>query len=85
MVSAIDGEIVLYLPELSTIEVGTYLVAHVDIINAQRIFIAKSIENDYLENEEILTAECNLQILNEIRNSIPVFRDRRSELYKIKE
>ena len=37
------------------------------------------------ENEEILTAECDLQILNEIRNSIPVFRDRRSELYKIKE
>lgn len=48
LVSAIDGEIVLDLPELSTIEVGTYLVAHVDIINAQRIFIAKSIENDYL-------------------------------------
>ena len=37
------------------------------------------------ENEEILTAECDLQILNEIRKSIPVFRDRRSELYKIKE
>ena len=37
------------------------------------------------ENEEILTAECDLQILNEIRNSIHVFRDRRSELYKIKE
>ena len=33
------------------------------------------------ENEEILTAECDLQILNEIRNSIPVFRDRRPELY----
>lgn len=48
LVSAIDGEIVLDLPELFTIEVGTYLVAHVDIINAQRIFIAKSIENDYL-------------------------------------
>ena len=37
------------------------------------------------ENEEILTAECDLQILNEIRNSIPVFCDRRSELYKNKE
>ena len=48
LVSAIDGNIVLDLPELSTIEVGTYLVAHVDIINAQRIFIAKSIKNDYL-------------------------------------
>ena len=33
------------------------------------------------ENEEILTAECDLQILNEIRNSIPVFSDRRPELY----
>ncbi len=37
------------------------------------------------ENEEILTAECDLQILSDIRGSIPVFRDRRSELYKIKE
>ena len=33
------------------------------------------------ENEEILTAECDLQILNQIRNSIPVFSDRRPELY----
>lgn len=48
LISAIDGEIVLDLPKLSTIEVGTYLVAHVDIINAQRIFIAKSIDNGYL-------------------------------------
>ena len=33
------------------------------------------------ENEEILTAECDLQILSDIRGSIPVFRDRRPELY----
>ena len=37
------------------------------------------------ENEEIITAACDMQILSDIRNSIPVFRDRRSELYKIKE
>ncbi len=35
------------------------------------------------ENEEILTAGCDLQILSEIRGSIPVFRDRRPELYHI--
>ena len=33
------------------------------------------------ENEEILTAECDLQILSDIRGSIPVSRDRRPELY----
>lgn len=33
------------------------------------------------ETEEIVTAECNLQILDGIRGSIPVFRDRREELY----
>ncbi len=33
------------------------------------------------ENEEILSAECNLQMLNQIRKRIPVFLDRRSELY----
>ena len=35
------------------------------------------------ENEEILTAECDLKILNEIRDSIPVFRDRCAELYQM--
>ena len=35
--------------------------------------------------EEIITADCDMQILSDIRGSIPVFRDRRSELYKIKE
>lgn len=33
------------------------------------------------EGEEILTAECNMDILAQIRCSIPVFRDRRPELY----
>lgn len=33
------------------------------------------------ETEEILSATCDLQMLSEIRNSIPVFRDRRPELY----
>ena len=33
------------------------------------------------ENEEIITAACNMQILSDIRGSIPVFRDRRPELY----
>ena len=35
------------------------------------------------EKEEILTADCDLQILANIRGSIPVFRDRRPSLYKI--
>ena len=33
------------------------------------------------EKEEILTSECDMQMLSQIRNSIPVFRDRRSDLY----
>ena len=33
------------------------------------------------EYEEILSASCDMQILSDIRGSIPVFRDRRSELY----
>ena len=33
------------------------------------------------ENEEIITAACDMQILSDIRGSIPVFRDRRPELY----
>ena len=33
------------------------------------------------ENEEIITAACDMQILSDIRGSIPVFRDRRTELY----
>ncbi len=33
--------------------------------------------------EQILTADCDLQILENIRGSIPVFRDRRPELYNI--
>lgn len=35
------------------------------------------------EKEEILTADCDLKILENIRGSIPVFRDRRPQLYKI--
>ena len=35
------------------------------------------------EQEEILSAECDLNILKNIRSTIPVFRDRRPELYKI--
>lgn len=35
------------------------------------------------EQEEILTAHCDMGILTEIRGSIPVFRDRRPQLYKI--
>ena len=35
------------------------------------------------ESEMILTADCDIQILDQIRNSIPVFRDRRPELYNI--
>ena len=33
------------------------------------------------ENEEIITAACDMQILSEIRGSIPVFCNRRPELY----
>ena len=36
------------------------------------------------EKEELLSADCDLQILKNIRGSIPVFRDRRPELYSIK-
>ena len=46
LVSAIDGKIVLDLPKLSTIEAGTYLVAHVVLNDAKRIFIAKAIEKE---------------------------------------
>lgn len=35
------------------------------------------------ENEQILTAECEMDVLGEIRSSINVFRDRRPELYHI--
>ena len=35
------------------------------------------------ETEEIISAECDMNILNEVRESIPVFRDRREELYNI--
>ncbi len=35
------------------------------------------------EQEQLLSAECNLQTLQDIRSSIPVFRDRRPELYQI--
>jgi predicted amidohydrolase len=37
------------------------------------------------EAEEILSAEADLSILQEIRGSIPVFRDRRAELYELDE
>lgn len=33
------------------------------------------------ENEEIITAACDMQILSDIRGSIPVFSDRRPKLY----
>lgn len=36
------------------------------------------------ETEEIISAECDMNILNEIRESIPVFRDRREELYNVR-
>ena len=35
------------------------------------------------ETEEIISAECDMNILNEVSESIPVFRDRREELYNI--
>ncbi len=35
------------------------------------------------EAEQILTAHCDLEILTNIRSTIPVFRDRRPELYQI--
>ena len=33
------------------------------------------------ETEEIISSICDMQILSDIRGSIPVFRDRRPELY----
>ena len=35
------------------------------------------------EHEEILFCECDMSVLDSIRSTIPVFRDRRTELYKI--
>lgn len=35
------------------------------------------------DQEEILSAECDMTQLAEIRDSIPVFRDRRQELYRL--
>lgn len=34
------------------------------------------------ETEEIITADCGMEVLQTIRSSIPVFRDRRPELYR---
>lgn len=35
------------------------------------------------ESEEIIVADCNGAVLSEIRSSLPVFRDRRPDVYKI--
>ena len=35
------------------------------------------------ETEEIIAVNCNMSMLSEIRGSIPVFRDRRQELYNV--
>ena len=35
------------------------------------------------QTQQLLTADCDLQILENIRSTIPVFRDRRPELYNI--
>lgn len=35
------------------------------------------------DEEEIITADCNLEKLQKIRNAFPVFRDRRPELYRL--
>lgn len=35
------------------------------------------------ETEQIISADCDLQILSNIRGTIPVFRDRRPQLYQI--
>lgn len=35
------------------------------------------------ESEELLTAECDFSVLDQIRSSIPVLRDRREEIYKL--
>lgn len=35
------------------------------------------------EAEEIIFAECNMDMLNQIRENIPVFHDRRQDLYRI--
>jgi len=35
------------------------------------------------ESEQLLSAQCDLSILTNIRSTIPVFRDRRPELYDI--
>ena len=35
------------------------------------------------ENEATLAGDCDLNVLTDIRNTIPVFRDRKPNLYKI--
>ncbi len=35
------------------------------------------------EDQQLISAECDLQVLENIRSTIPVFRDRRPELYNI--
>lgn len=35
------------------------------------------------EDQQLISADCDLQILENIRSTIPVFRDRRPDLYKI--
>lgn len=35
------------------------------------------------ENEQLLTAECDFSVLDGIRSSIPVLRDRRASIYQL--
>ncbi|MDO5123317.1 MAG: carbon-nitrogen family hydrolase [Eubacteriales bacterium] len=35
------------------------------------------------ETEQIITSECDMGVISEIRENIPVFRDRREDLYRI--
>ena len=58
---------------------GTVYAGNTAIFNPWGELIAKADEN-----EEIIYADCDTDIIKNIRNSINVFRDRRSELYSIK-
>lgn len=57
---------------------GTAFGGHSQTVDPLGLVIAKA-----GEKEEVITAECDLGIIEEIRSSINVFKDRKTEIYKI--
>lgn len=75
---AIENQIFVVGVNSCGIAGDTIFGGHSLIINPWGDILAKA-----GSEEEIITAELNMEILNEIRNTINVYRDRRSDLYII--